>query len=84
MFNANYQHTIKDKTRKITKEEIHKKANLDYERFEFLGDMLIKFFLGVDFCIFNTKEGERMKGRDEARDEESVIFDGLKTSTSQR
>ena len=80
MFNANYQHTIKDKTRKITKEEIHKKANLDYERFEFLGDMLIKFFLGVDFCILNTKEGEKRK--EEMR--RGVIFDGHKTSTSQR
>jgi hypothetical protein len=53
MFNPHYQHPTKEreKNRMLTKFEINQQANLDYERFEFLGDMLIKFFIGIYFCI---------------------------------
>lgn len=48
MFNENY---IFAKGERLSKDILNRKSNLDYERFEFLGDMLIKFFVGVDFCI---------------------------------
>lgn len=52
MFNPMFVHHIKDKPLKLTKQEINKVSHLDYERFEFLGDMIIKFFVGIYLCIF--------------------------------
>eukprot|EP00026_Physarum_polycephalum_P001475 Phypoly_transcript_01477.p1 GENE.Phypoly_transcript_01477~~Phypoly_transcript_01477.p1 ORF type:complete len:1044 (+),score=146.81 Phypoly_transcript_01477:223-3354(+) len=54
MFNTNYAHPTKDRDKKLrlTQQEIGQKANLDYERFEYLGDMLIKFFIGIYFYLF--------------------------------
>lgn len=52
MFNPKYVPlSTKDKHSKYVHSAPDQDAHLDYERLEYLGDMLIKFFVGIHFCI---------------------------------